>query len=64
MTSLIYHVTLPGKYHVQICTTTPCMLRDSDMVVRACKENLGIGMGETTQDKLFTMCEVGHFLID
>jgi len=47
-----------GKYHVQICTTTPCMLRDSDMVVRACKENLGIGMGETTTDKMFTMCEV------
>lgn len=47
-----------GKYHVQICTTTPCMLRDSDMVVRACKENLGIGMGETTSDKMFTMCEV------
>ncbi|KAL5270261.1 hypothetical protein ACHWQZ_G001113 [Mnemiopsis leidyi] len=47
-----------GKYHVQICTTTPCMLRDSDMVVKACKENLGIGMGETTPDKMFTMCEV------
>ena len=34
------------------------MLRDSDMVVKACKENLGIGMGETTADKLFTVCEV------
>ena len=49
---------LPGKYHVQICTTTPCMLRDSDSIVEACKNNLGIGMGETTKDKMFTLCEV------
>lgn len=54
----MFNRTPVGKHHVQICTTTPCMLRDSDMVVRACKENLGIGLGETTKDKMFTLCEV------
>ncbi|KAL6710528.1 NADH:ubiquinone oxidoreductase 24 [Coniothyrium glycines] len=47
-----------GKYHVQICTTTPCMLRDSDAVMKACEDELGVHHGETTKDGLFTMTEV------
>ena len=30
-----------GKYHIQVCTTTPCMLRDSDMVVDIITKKLG-----------------------
>lgn len=47
-----------GEHFVQLCTTTPCMLRGSDDVVRACKETLGIGPGETTADNKFTVAEV------
>jgi len=47
-----------GKHLLQICTTTPCWLRGSDEVVAACERKLGIKMGETTSDKLFTMTEV------
>ncbi len=47
-----------GKYLLQFCTTTPCWLRDSDAVVAAAKQHLGIGFGETTEDGLFTMREV------
>jgi NADH-quinone oxidoreductase subunit E len=48
-----------GKYHLQVCTTTPCWLRGSDDVVRACREVAGIeGWGETSADGLFTMTEV------
>merc|ERR1712212_1032182 len=47
-----------GKYHIQICTTTPCWLRGSDEILAAVKDNLGIGVGETTKDKLFTISEV------
>lgn len=47
-----------GKYHVQICTTTPCMLRDSDSILHAIEKKLGIHVGETTKDKLFTLTEV------
>jgi NADH dehydrogenase (ubiquinone) flavoprotein 2 len=43
---------------VQICTTTPCWLRGSDEIVAACKQTLGIGIGETTKDKMFTLSEV------
>ncbi len=47
-----------GKYHVQVCTTTPCWLRGSDDVVTMCKSKLGIGFGETTADGKFTLSEV------
>jgi len=47
-----------GRHLLQICTTTPCWLRGSDEVVAACERKLGIGVGETTADKLFTMMEV------
>jgi NADH-quinone oxidoreductase E subunit len=47
-----------GKHFFQICTTTPCWLRGSDEVVKACERKLGIGIGETTPDRLFTLAEV------
>ena len=47
-----------GKYLLQACTTTPCWLRGSDEVVAACERKLGVGMGGTTDDKLFTLIEV------
>ncbi len=47
-----------GRHFFQICTTTPCWLRGSDQVVRACQRKLGIAIGETTADGLFTLKEV------
>lgn len=47
-----------GKHFFQICTTTPCWLRGSDEVVKACERKLGITIGETTPDKQFTLVEV------
>ncbi|XP_035216793.1 NADH dehydrogenase [ubiquinone] flavoprotein 2, mitochondrial-like isoform X2 [Stegodyphus dumicola] len=44
-----------GKYHVQVCTTTPCMLRGAEDVLDQCKKNLGIDVGGTTKDGLFTL---------
>ncbi|HEV7289622.1 NAD(P)H-dependent oxidoreductase subunit E [Sphingomonas sp.] len=46
-----------GKYHVQVCGTTPCWLRGSDEVFAACK-NRGMAKGKTTPDGLFTLTEV------
>ncbi|KAF2822782.1 hypothetical protein CC86DRAFT_329170 [Ophiobolus disseminans] len=54
----MYNRNPTGKFHVQVCTTTPCMLRDSDAVMKACEETLGIHHGQTTKDGLFTMTEV------
>jgi NADH-quinone oxidoreductase subunit E len=48
-----------GRYHLQLCTTTPCWLRGSDDVVAACRKVTGIkNWGETSEDGLFTMTEV------
>ncbi len=47
-----------GEHLVQVCTTTPCMLRDSDSIVEACRGHLGIDFGETTADGRFTLKEV------
>lgn len=48
-----------GKYHLQVCTTTPCWLRGSDAVTEACRHATGIkSFGETSADGLFTMTEV------
>jgi len=47
-----------GRYLLQACTTTPCWLRGSDAVVDACERKLGIGVGGTTPDGLFTLVEV------
>jgi NADH dehydrogenase (ubiquinone) flavoprotein 2 len=47
-----------GKYHIQICTTTPCWLRDSDSILKTIEKTLSIHVGETTKDKLFTLTEV------
>lgn len=47
-----------GKHFFQICTTTPCWLRGSDEVVKACEKKLGITIGETTPDGQFSLTEV------
>lgn len=47
-----------GRYLLQVCTTTPCWLRGSDEVIAACKQKLGISVGMTTSDGLFTLVEV------
>jgi NADH-quinone oxidoreductase E subunit len=48
-----------GRYHLQVCTTTPCWLRGSDDVVAACFKSTGIShWGGTSDDGLFTMTEV------
>ncbi len=47
-----------GRHFIQCCTTTPCWLAGSDAVVKACRDTLGIGMGETTADGMFSLREV------
>ncbi|XP_013792805.1 NADH dehydrogenase [ubiquinone] flavoprotein 2, mitochondrial-like, partial [Limulus polyphemus] len=47
-----------GKYHVQVCTTTPCMLRGAEELLDCVKQKLGIKEGETTKDGLFTLSVV------
>ena len=53
----MYNLAPVGRYHVQVCGTTPCMLRGSDDVFRACQDK-GLKKGATTPDGLFTLTEV------
>ena len=56
---LMFNTAPVGKFHLQLCTTTPCWLRGSDEVVHACREVSGIkGWKQTSDDGLFTMTEV------
>jgi len=48
-----------GRFHLQVCGTTPCWLRGSDEVLRACKDAGHLkGYGDTSEDGLFTLSEV------
>merc|ERR1711912_163472 len=47
-----------GKYKLGVCGTTPCMLCGSDDIFQAVKDHLGIQIGETTKDRMFTLLEL------
>lgn len=53
----MYNLQAVGRFHVQVCGTTPCMLRGSDDILRACADK-GLKKGEVTNDGLFTLTEV------
>ncbi len=56
---LMFNTKPVGRFHLQVCGTTPCWLRGSDEVAKACRDFTGIkGYGETSADGLFTMTEV------
>lgn len=46
-----------GKSHILVCTSLSCWLRGSNDVVRACKDKLGLNLGETTSDGAITVNE-------
>ena len=53
----MYNLVPVGRFHVQVCGTTPCMLRGSDDLLAACKKR-GMTKGHTTADGLWTLTEV------
>jgi NADH dehydrogenase (ubiquinone) flavoprotein 2 len=56
----MYNLHPVGKFLIQVCTTSPCMLGGvgSDVIVDTCKQHLGIGFEQTTEDGLFTLKDV------
>jgi NADH-quinone oxidoreductase subunit E len=53
----MYNIVPVGRFHVQVCGTTPCMLRGSDDLLDACHKR-GMKKGHTTADGLWTLTEV------
>ena len=54
----MYNLKPVGKYFLQACTTTPCMLRGSDDMMRCIKDRLNISSGETSECGTFSLLEV------
>lgn len=44
-----------GRHVLEVCRTSPCMLRGSDDILAYCEKKLGIHAGETTKDGMFTL---------
>ncbi|MFH2103347.1 MAG: NAD(P)H-dependent oxidoreductase subunit E [Chloroflexota bacterium] len=51
----LYHDKQAGKYRMQVCTDLPCALRGADKFLEELCSNLGIQVGETTEDGTITL---------
>ncbi|MEA3393001.1 MAG: NADH-quinone oxidoreductase subunit NuoE [Pseudomonadota bacterium] len=51
----MYNQQPVGKYKLNVCTNLPCQLRDGARALKHLEHKLGIAMGETTADGLFTL---------
>ncbi|MFT4967249.1 MAG: NADH-quinone oxidoreductase E subunit [Candidatus Deianiraeaceae bacterium] len=54
----MYNLKPVGKYFLQVCGTTPCMLMGAEDIMSAIQKELKIQNGEITEDKLFSLLEV------
>ena len=51
----MYNLKPVGKYLFEVCHTGPCMVSGSDNIIAYIKQKLNIGVGETTEDGMFTL---------
>ena len=54
----MYNLSPVGKHFVQVCTTTPCMIRGAYKLVEACKEKISENENELSQNKMCSWMEV------
>ena len=54
----MFQLSPVGKHHVQVCTTTPCWLRGSDEVVKACKKHIHQHPHTPSADGMFSWEEM------
>jgi len=51
----MYNLKPVGKYVFEVCQTGPCMINGSDEIIQYIKTKLGINIGETSGDGMFTL---------
>lgn len=51
----MYNLHPVGRHHLEVCRTSPCMIRGSDDIIAHIGKKLDIHVGETTKDGLFTL---------
>ena len=54
----MYNLSPVGKYFIQVCTTTPCMIRGAKKIVEVCKKNISQNENELSNNKLCSWMEV------
>jgi NADH-quinone oxidoreductase E subunit len=54
----MYNLSPVGKFFVQVCTTTPCMIRGANKLVEACKEKISVNESELSSNKTCSWMEV------
>ena len=54
----MYNLSPVGKYFVQVCTTTPCMIRGANHLVEACKEKISKNENDLSSNKNCSWMEV------
>jgi NADH-quinone oxidoreductase subunit E len=54
----MFNLSPVGSYFVQVCTTTPCMIRGAKKIVDVCKKNISKNQNELSDDKKFSWTEV------
>ena len=51
----MYNLKPVGRYVFEVCQTGPCMIRGCEGIIEHIKKRLGIAVGETTPDGMFTL---------
>ena len=54
----MFNLSPVGKYFIQVCTTTPCMIRGSKKIVDICKKHISKKQNELSENKLCSWMEV------
>ena len=54
----MYNLSPVGEFHIEVCTTSPCMLRGSDDILSFCEKKLAVQVGGISKDKMFSLNRV------
>ena len=54
----MFNLSPAGKYFIQVCTTTPCMIRGANKLINICKKHISQNQNELSQNKLCSWTEV------
>jgi len=54
----MYNLSPVGKYFIQVCTTSPCLIRGADKLVKVCKEKISFNEREISKNKKCSWMEV------
>ena len=54
----MFNLSPVGKYFVQVCSTTPCMIRGAKKLIEVCKKNISQNQNELSKNKICSWTEV------